>query len=105
MSDEKRGTIEGDNAQLKAFAEQIALSEHLPPGSEPHRLAQTLGDLPSLPDRFNAAFLKHGWIFVEFACGHEPALRGKASAMDQRTPSKQISTGFAARVNCSHHSC
>lgn len=73
MSDGKRGTIEGDNAQLRAFAEQVTLAMHLPSGSEPHRLAQTLGDLPSLPDRFNAVFLEHGWIFVEFACGYEPA--------------------------------
>lgn len=72
MSD-KPGTIEGDNAQLKEMAQQLEFAKLLPHGSEPHQLANTMRNLPSLPDRFNAAFLERGWIYVEFACSHEPA--------------------------------
>lgn len=73
MSSENKGPIEGDNAEIRAMAAQISLASLLPPGSEPHRLAHELRNLPSLPDRFNTAFLEHGWVYVEFACGHEAA--------------------------------
>lgn len=73
MTGAKRGAIEGDNALMGSLGQRIALASSLPKGSEPHRLARALRDLPSLPDRFNTAFLKDGWVFVEFACGHEPA--------------------------------
>ena len=73
MAKTRKGTVEGDNAQMGNLAQQIALASRLPRGLEPHQLAQGLRELPSLPDRFNTAFLEHGWVFVEFACGYEPA--------------------------------
>ncbi len=75
MTELNRGAIEDDNAQMANLSRQIALASRLPQGSEPHRLAHALRQLPSLPDRFNAAFVEHGWVFVEFACGYESAER------------------------------
>lgn len=55
------------------MAAQVSLGALLPSGSEPHQLAHATRDLPSLPDRFNTEFLVHGWVYVEYACGYEPA--------------------------------
>lgn len=88
MTGTNKGSIEGDNAHMLSLAQQIALASILPQGSESHRLAQALQELPSLPDRFNSAFVEHGWVFVEFACGYEPAeqalemLRGGGTQAD-----------------------
>lgn len=66
-------SISNDNPKTAELRKHIALGSLMPPGSEPHRLAQQLLNLPSLPDRFNAGFIDAGWIFVEFACGYEVA--------------------------------
>lgn len=73
MTQKSAATIGDDNPQLGELKTLLALAEAMPPGSEPHRLGKELRDLPSLPDRFNAAFIDQGWIFVEFACGLEAA--------------------------------
>lgn len=81
MPEERAGTIGSDNPQIAELRQHIQLGELMPPGSEPHRLARELRDLPTLPDRFNAAFVPSGWVFVEFAGGYEiaeQALRMKA---------------------------
>ncbi|MCM5555236.1 hypothetical protein [Pleomorphomonas sp. NRK KF1] len=73
MSNKMRGTIESDNAELKALASRVGLASLFPVESEPHQLATAIRDLPSLPDRFNAVLCEHGWVYVMFACGHEAA--------------------------------
>lgn len=75
MTKESARTIGDDNPQIAELRQHIELGELMPPGSEPHRLARELRDLPTLPDRFNAAFVPSGWVFVEFACGYEVAER------------------------------
>lgn len=75
MTRGRTGTIGTDNPQMAELRRHIRLGELMPPGSEPHRLARELRDLPTLPDRFNAAFVPSGWVFVEFACGYEIAER------------------------------
>ena len=75
MTRGRAGTIETDTPQIAELRRHIELGELMPPGSEPHRLARELRDLPTLPDRFNAAFVPLGWVFVEFACSYEVAER------------------------------
>lgn len=78
MTDKSRGPVLSDNAELKAFAGLIELAKQMPSGSGPHGLALEFANVPSLPDRFNAAFIEHGWVFVNFACGFEAAERALA---------------------------
>jgi hypothetical protein len=73
MSRKPTGTIQDDNSRLKALAQTLSAANNMPPGTDARRLSQELKELPSLPDRFNAAFISSGWVFVEFACGHEAA--------------------------------
>ncbi len=68
-----KGSIETDNSKINEMSGLLELSSLLPAGSEPYLLAKKLAGLPTLPDRFNKAFLEHGWVLVEFACGYEPA--------------------------------
>jgi len=81
MSRRSSGRISDDNPQMEALKQHLQLGALMPHGSEPHRLAHELQGLPTLPDRFNDAFIEAGWIFVEFACGikaAEEALRMRA---------------------------
>lgn len=78
MARKKESRIADDNPQIGELKTMLALTELMPAGSEPRRLGAALGDLPSLPDRFNGAFIQQGWIFVEFACGYEAAERALA---------------------------
>lgn len=75
MTRKPESRIGDDNPQLGEMKTLLALAGAMPVGSEPHRLGEALRDLPSLPDRFNDAFIDQGWIFVEFACGFEAAER------------------------------
>lgn len=89
MANEPARGIIDDNPQIAELRQHIELGALMPPGSEPHRLARELRDLPTLPDRFNAGFVPSGWVFVEFACGYEiaeRALRMKADGV----PAKEI---------------
>ena len=51
MARERTGTIGEDNPQIAELRQHIRLGELVPAGSEPHRLARQLRDLPTLPDR------------------------------------------------------
>lgn len=73
MSASGSNNIRGDSVALQKLELLLAQAASLPRDSEPFKLAQALEGLPDLPDRFNAAFLGDGWIYVEFACGHEAA--------------------------------
>lgn len=73
MTSAPKGPIESDNSKIDEMSNLLESASLLPAGSEPNLLAKKLAGLPTLPDRFNKAFLEHGWVFVEFACGHEPA--------------------------------
>lgn len=75
MSDAVRGPIETDNAEFRERADLVELAKLLPAGSDAYRLAIQCAGMFSLPDRFNQAFIEQGWVFVEFACGVEPAER------------------------------
>jgi hypothetical protein len=75
MTQTRIGGIGDDHPQLAELKQHLRLGALMPLGSEPHRLATRLRDLPTLPDRFNASFIDAGWIFVEFACDHEAAER------------------------------
>ena len=84
MAKEPARRIADDNPQIAELRQHIQLGALMPLGSEPQRLARELRDLPTLPDRFNAAFVPSGWVFVEFACGYEiaeRALRMKADGL------------------------
>ncbi|MEN5364583.1 hypothetical protein [Brevundimonas intermedia] len=82
---------------LNQLASQVEIARLLPEGSEPYRLAQTFRNLPSLPDRFNSAFLDQGWVFVEFACSHdaaEHALSLKAAGASQDEIDQHLAARF-----------
>jgi hypothetical protein len=78
----KIGKIEADNPSLKKLGNHIAVGSLFPPESELYKLTKEFRDLPSLPDRFNAAFIQHGWIYVEFACGWEAAEKALTAKKD-----------------------
>jgi sirohydrochlorin ferrochelatase len=87
MTKPTTGRISDDNPQIADLRQQLQLGALMPQGTEPRRLAESLAGLPTLPDRFNQAFLDAGWIFVEFACGHEAAeralgMRGEGAGAD-----------------------
>jgi hypothetical protein len=79
VSNNGTSRIKGDNPVLQKLEELLRQAAGMPAGSDVFELARTLEGLPDLPDRFNAAFLEHGWIYVEFACGYEAA--GRALTM------------------------
>jgi hypothetical protein len=91
------GSISNDNPLVGELQQLIFQGSLMPAGTEPHRLAQQLSSLPSLPDRFNAEFIASGWIFVEFACSHEAA--GQALSMKARgAPAEEIDTYLSERL-------
>ncbi|HEX8443478.1 MAG TPA: hypothetical protein VF631_07510 [Allosphingosinicella sp.] len=97
MAPERAGTLGDHNPTLAALRQHIQLGELMPPGSEPHRLARELGNLPTLPDRFNAAFIPSGWVFVEFACSveiAERALQLKAAGTCDDQIDRNLAGGF-----------
>ena len=71
MSDDK--SIRRNNPAIQKLDDLIALGSMMPEGSDVRRMAQSLSGLPDLPDTFNAAFTRQGWLYVEFACGYEAA--------------------------------
>lgn len=79
MTSATKGSIEGDNSNIEEMSRLLKLADMLSPAtSELSQLAKELAGLPTLPDRFNKAFVEHGWIYVNFACGFEPAERALA---------------------------
>jgi hypothetical protein len=73
MTSPPKGLIQDDNSKIGEMSRLLELSKLLPTNHEFSRLAENLAGVPSLPDRFNAAFVEHGWVYVEFACGYESA--------------------------------
>lgn len=99
MTSGTKRTIQGDNPQIAKLESLIALGVALPKDSEPNRLAQQISSLPSLPDRFNGVFLQHGWIYVEFACGCQPAedaLEMHSKGFDQVAIDEFLARNFLA---------
>ena len=86
MPEYEGGPIETDNAALGDLSRLLALGRLMPIESGPRVQADTLAGLPSLPDRFNAAFLDHGWLFVGFACGHQEAESALAMLAEGEAP-------------------
>lgn len=80
----KAKDIRSTNPQLKQMDKLLALASLLPEGSEPRRLADELLDVPGIADRFNAAFTREGWVFVEFACGYREADKALALLSEGR---------------------
>lgn len=88
MAGDDERSIEADNSSLGDLSQLLAFGRAMPAGSEPRAQADALAGLPSLPDRFNAAFLDHGWVFVEFACGYQEAERALAMLAAGETPGR-----------------
>lgn len=61
-------SIRDDSKMVGEMVDVIKMASVLGAGTDLADLAHSMAHLPDLPDRFNAAFSKSGWFFVEFAC-------------------------------------
>lgn len=97
MTSAPKGPIQSDNSHVEELSRLLELAKLLPAESETFNLAMDLAGLPSLPDRFNTAFIEHGWVFVEFACGHETAEQALTMHNDGR-PQSEIDELLASNL-------
>jgi hypothetical protein len=69
----------------------VDLAIQLPMNPELQKNAEALSSILDLPDKFNAAFVSQGWVYVEFCCGYESGAKALEMRMDGRS-SEEIDT-------------
>lgn len=87
-------SIRQSSPMLKSAEKLVDFVSVLPVGPELREMAECMRSTLDLPDRFNAAFTPHGWVYVEFCCGYEVA--GRALEMKEKgLPPDEIDTFLA----------